>query len=234
MSAVTRTRIYVSGPYSSDPEGGTARAIAAGQTLLDMGYAPFVPHLTHYWHTQHQANTYESWMQLDLAWVAASDAVLRMPGESAGADREVELAHDLGIPVFREVSALFRQVPVWGYTRSGDRFPIEPEPSSTVPPAVDRALQRVRSIFEKKNADYSDGRSWSSNFEDVAGQMGFERPQEVAETLIAVKQARLRSLRVRGSEPQNEAVEDTVLDRATYAVIRLALDIERADDKEIK
>jgi hypothetical protein len=29
--------------------------------------------------------------------------VLRLPGESSGADKEVELAAQLGIPVFREI-----------------------------------------------------------------------------------------------------------------------------------
>lgn len=46
------------------------------------------------------------WMGVDLPWVAASDAVLRLPGESVGADMEVACARERGIPVFETVEAL--------------------------------------------------------------------------------------------------------------------------------
>lgn len=211
----SRTRIYVSGPYTSDPSGNTNRALNFGQQLLEMGYAPFVPHLTHFWRQRYE-NTSEEWMDLDLAYVATCAAVLRLPGESPDADREVEAARTLGIPVFYSIKALVSRVP--------NLSPVAPV--DTEPEPIHQALDTIRSIFAKKNADYADGRSWDSNFRDVATQMGWDSPQEAAEALIAVKQARLRSLRTTGNEPANEAVEDTVLDRAVYAVIRLALDIQ--------
>jgi hypothetical protein len=99
-------RVYVAGPYASDPERNTRVAVAAGDAVLDLGYAPMVPHLAHYWHTLHQARPYEDWMRLDLAWSAAADVVLRLPGESPGADREVEHARALGIPVVHSVDEL--------------------------------------------------------------------------------------------------------------------------------
>ncbi len=103
-------------------------------------------------------------------------------------------------------------------------------PKSVVPPAIEEALATIRKVFEQKNADYSDGRSWSSNFEDVAGQTGLT-PAAVAEVLIAVKQARLRSLTTTGNTPNHEAVADTYLDRAVYSVIRLALDLDTTKEK---
>lgn len=84
-------------------------------------------------------------------------------------------------------------------------------------------LINIVKTFRKKNADYADGSSWSSNFEDVASQMGFEHPVLAADALIAVKQARLRSLAAKGVQPENESVLDTYLDRAVYGVIALAL-----------
>ncbi len=100
-------RVYVAGPYSTgDPEANTAAAIAAGNELLDAGYAPLVPHLSHYWHTHHTPRAYEDWMRIDLAWITAADAVLRLPGASPGADREVVLAAELGIPIYASVTAL--------------------------------------------------------------------------------------------------------------------------------
>jgi hypothetical protein len=46
------------------------------------------------------------WMLVDLPWVLASDAVLRLPGLSRGADIEVLVATAKGIPVFRGVEEL--------------------------------------------------------------------------------------------------------------------------------
>lgn len=111
MPDTTPLRVYVAGPYSSDPEACTATAIAAGAALLDAGHAPFVPHLAHYWHTLHGGRPYEDWMRIDLAWLAAADAVLRLPGESSGADRETALADELGIPVFHDLDELLADLP---------------------------------------------------------------------------------------------------------------------------
>ena len=35
---------------------------------------------------------YETWMEYDLAWLGACEALLRLPGHSPGADREVRYA----------------------------------------------------------------------------------------------------------------------------------------------
>lgn len=226
--------IYVSGPYTADPVQCTARAIDVGQVLLHAGHAPFVPHLSHYWETLHHVNDYEFWMQIDLEWVRRSDVIVRIPGQSSGADREVELARELGIPVFewtdalRPENAMPDDIRILGAfnafcaARFGEDRRNTTPPS--VPPAIDNALMRMRTIFASKNADYAEG-SWASNFEDVARQMAFGRA-ETAEVLIAVKQARLRSLRTNGRLPANEAVEDTILDRAVYALIALAMLME--------
>lgn len=100
-------KCYVAGPYSTgDPQKNTDAALAIGDQLLSLQVSPFVPHLSHYWETLHTAHDYETWMSLDFSWVAASDYVLRMPGVSAGADREVALAKELGIPVVYSVREL--------------------------------------------------------------------------------------------------------------------------------
>jgi hypothetical protein len=97
-------RVYVAAPYTADPEACTAAAVAAGNALLDAGHAPFVPHLSHYWHTLHGARHYEDWMWIDLAWLAVADVVLRLPGVSPGADREVAEARRLGIRVVHSLA----------------------------------------------------------------------------------------------------------------------------------
>lgn len=44
---------------------------------------------------------YEHWIEADLAWVEVADCLFRFPGESSGADREVEHAEKHSIPVFK-------------------------------------------------------------------------------------------------------------------------------------
>lgn len=101
-----RPRVYVAGPYSKgDPCQNTHRAVILATELLDLGYAPFVPHLSHFWHTM-IPRPYENWMELDFAWICVSDVVVRMPGESSGADREVALAESKNIKVVYSLDEL--------------------------------------------------------------------------------------------------------------------------------
>ena len=94
-------RIYIASPYG--PNGDTAmnvrRSIEAANELAEAGMVPFVPLLSHFWHFLFPHPS-EFWMAMDMEWVTACHAVLRLSGVSDGADDEVALAHSLGIPVF--------------------------------------------------------------------------------------------------------------------------------------
>lgn len=104
---VRRKRIYVAGPYSrGDSVANVRRAINVGSLLLSRGFAPFVPHLTMFWHLC-EPQDYETWLAYDFEWVKACDGLLRLDGPSPGADREVELAMQLGIPVFYSLDTLY-------------------------------------------------------------------------------------------------------------------------------
>lgn len=219
-----RTRVYVAGPYNSDPGPNTERAIEIGQALLDLGYAPFVPHLSHFWHERF-ANDHETWMELDLPWVAQSDCVYRIPGESKGADEEVQLARRLGIPVFQACCNDACGDCLEDFTRNNRVRTEGVELKADIPQPVSDALGVIEEIFGRKNADYAADSNWRSNFADVASQMDWS-DLDAVDALIAVKQARLKSLRINGRAPANEAVADTYLDRAVYAVIALAMLIE--------
>lgn len=48
----------------------------------------------------------EPWLTMDLELVKRSDAVLRLPGDSSGADGEVEHAIKCGVPVFYRIEDL--------------------------------------------------------------------------------------------------------------------------------
>lgn len=91
-------RIYLAGPYSAEPEQCTHEAIRIANELRNMGHSPFVPHLTHYWHLRHP-RAYEDWLDYDLDWLEVCNVLIRIPGHSPGADREVEAARRLGLTV---------------------------------------------------------------------------------------------------------------------------------------
>lgn len=59
--------------------------IEAANSLADAGFAPFVPHMTHFWHMIFP-RPYEFWLDLDNQFLPVCDALLRLPGDSSGAD----------------------------------------------------------------------------------------------------------------------------------------------------
>ena len=107
--------IYIAGPYSAseplpgmvvDEETNVRIAITHADIVADLGGVPFVPHVVgHHWNMLHP-HDYEFWMNFCLAWVSRCDALFRIAGPSAGADREVALMESLGKPVFRNIADL--------------------------------------------------------------------------------------------------------------------------------
>jgi hypothetical protein len=100
-------RVYVAGPLGtgSDRAANVARAMEAGVELLKAGYAPLVPHLTHFI-DPHEALGYERWIECDLAWIRAAEFMYFLPGESPGAVRARHFSRDCGIPVVHSIAEL--------------------------------------------------------------------------------------------------------------------------------
>ena len=96
--------VYVAGPYSKGKWGSNQRrAIRAAQNVLKMGHVPFLPHtMTGLWSVLYD----NAWIKFDLKWLEQCDAILRLPGESEGADTEVEFAKARGIYVFGSIDEL--------------------------------------------------------------------------------------------------------------------------------
>lgn len=93
-------KIYIACPYTfGDPAVNVKNCIAAANTLAEKGHTPFAPLLFHFWHILHP-HDYEFWMKQSLSWLPWCEAVVRLQGESNGADREVKFAQTLGIPVY--------------------------------------------------------------------------------------------------------------------------------------
>jgi hypothetical protein len=97
-------KIYIAGPYSN---GDTAINVRTAMFAWDyitatLGHAAYCPHLSHF---QHMVipHEYEFWMEQDIFWLKQCDAILRLEGESSGADRELQIAIDNGLTVYHSV-----------------------------------------------------------------------------------------------------------------------------------
>jgi hypothetical protein len=105
--------VYLASPYSQgDPAENVREHILAADTLMRLGYAFHAPLLSHFIHQQHP-HAYEEWMALDMVMLARCDILLRLPGESPGADREVAEALRIGIPVAYSFAELMK-TEIWG------------------------------------------------------------------------------------------------------------------------
>jgi hypothetical protein len=110
-------RVYVAGPLSQgDPAMNVAYAVEVGTALRELGFVPFIPHLSHFWSMIAAAGggtyrsgghfTYDDWLNYDLAWLKTCQAMYRIAGLSKGADIEEAFAKANGIPVFSNITDL--------------------------------------------------------------------------------------------------------------------------------
>jgi nucleoside 2-deoxyribosyltransferase len=223
--------VYLAGPMRGKPFHGFPVFDAAAKALRDSGFVVWSP--SEYSQAlgfkydcnderlegPNETGSLDVLALWDFARVVKSDAVVLLPDseESEGAIVEVAIAH-------------FCKKPVWAYraTKLHPGFIITVvKPVKRIEPAIENALARIRKIFASKNADYRDNTEpWDGNFRDIAKQMDFDRT-DATEVLIATKQARLRALRANKSKPNNESIDDTILDRAVYSVMALAQIMEQ-------
>jgi hypothetical protein len=100
--------VYVAGPVTLGDLIVNVRCVLdAGEQLTKMGFVPFLPHLNFAWHLVYP-HSWEFWMMLCKEYVLRCDCLLRLPGESKGADIEVEAAKDAGKPVYFSLTDLER------------------------------------------------------------------------------------------------------------------------------
>lgn len=115
-----RKRIYVAGPYSCDnrckPLGVDLEymreGLEASVKLLSMGYAPFCPWLDYLFQLVPGGHvlTREDYYEYSIAWLGACDAmvVIKLREGSYGTQMEINVAKNLGIPVYYGMSAFLR------------------------------------------------------------------------------------------------------------------------------
>jgi hypothetical protein len=95
-----RPMLYIAGPYTRpDPVVNAHAAIQVGTIVYEQtDYVPLVPHTTLLWHMV-TPRPPDFWYALDIHHMLRCDAIVRLPGESTGADREMEVAIEMGLKV---------------------------------------------------------------------------------------------------------------------------------------
>ena len=100
-------KVYIASPYTlGDVAVNVKIQIDAANKLMNKGFAPFAPLYSHFQHMVHP-RPYQDWINIDLEWLKVCDCVLRLDGESSGADGEVNLAKELNIPVYYSLDELY-------------------------------------------------------------------------------------------------------------------------------
>lgn len=102
-------RVYIAGPIAN---GHTAKprdiyknvrnAERFYEELINAGWTPILPHLSyHAWVNFDNDVHWPRWIELDLDLLDVVCAIIRIPGESIGAEMEVQYAQEKDIHVLR-------------------------------------------------------------------------------------------------------------------------------------
>lgn len=100
-------RIYIASPYTNgDKQENVNLQMDVAHELLNRGYAPFVPTLSHYMELRNPRPSHD-WLKLDFEYLVLCDVLIRIKPmkdgveiKSPGADEEEALARKNSIPVF--------------------------------------------------------------------------------------------------------------------------------------
>ena len=105
---MSKIKVYIAGPYTKgDVCANVANSMTVCHDLMDHGFAPYCPHLTHFLHL-HKQRPYKEWLAYDSEWLKVCDVLIRLPGESTGADLEKEWALELNIPVYYSLGKFYK------------------------------------------------------------------------------------------------------------------------------
>jgi hypothetical protein len=105
--------VYIAGPYTSgSPSANTRKAIKIADDIWELGFVPFVPHLSLLWDFVADRK-YEEWLDYDFKWIKRCDVLYRMEGKSPGADAEIEFANANNIPVVHSIAELLILAREW-------------------------------------------------------------------------------------------------------------------------
>lgn len=109
-----RKRIYIAGAYSANNVLGVFHNIRKGIQLatevFKVGYAPFCPWLDYQFvlNDNDCELTVPDFYEYSIAFLHVCEAVLLVPGweNSVGTKKEIEIAKELGIPIYNNLDEL--------------------------------------------------------------------------------------------------------------------------------
>lgn len=95
--------VYIAGPFEQgNVMDNVGMAVRAGELIRAHGGTPIVPHAQGALHAIAYPHIQrDEWMRMCREWLSRCDVVMRLVGESKGADEETSLAEDMSIPVIR-------------------------------------------------------------------------------------------------------------------------------------
>jgi hypothetical protein len=103
-----KIKVYIASPYTKgDVALNVRKSFEVYTELLKYDFLPFAPLTSHFIHMIFP-QTYETWLEIDFDWLLVCDCVLRLLGESNGADQECELAKENDILVFYTLEELIK------------------------------------------------------------------------------------------------------------------------------
>jgi hypothetical protein len=154
-----RIKAYIAGPYTQgDPEANTKLAMKVWHELWALGYAPFCPHLSHYLKTLRKL-PYDDWLKSDMAWLECCDVLLRLPGESKGAEIEVGYCRDHDIPIVYDVPELLEAFPPHANNHEALRRGLERRNTQSANPHLaflQNATDRLEAVHQNRGTVYGD------------------------------------------------------------------------------
>lgn len=111
---MAKIKVYVAGRMTNGghQNGYDMQAVRAAirvcQGLIEDGFVPYCPHLSVFAELI-QPIPYEAYLNFDFEWIDVCHVLLRLPGDSKGADREEVYAFQKGIPVVYSVNELYEK-----------------------------------------------------------------------------------------------------------------------------
>lgn len=129
-----RVRVYIAGPIQKgDIFHNISQAEDAFAVLAKAGFAPFCPHwacyggkMTQYFYPDKETGkqktlvlatpgacsmglSHDEFLEIDFSFLSTCQALLRLPGESVGADAEVRFANSRNIPCYKDINLLIAE-----------------------------------------------------------------------------------------------------------------------------
>lgn len=98
--------VFIASPYSGNIKKNLTFQKKIASDLLDMGYIPLALALMTHEIDSYKSRPYNEWLDITKSYISKSDILLRIGGDSSGADEEKFLAKKLNIPIVYSIDEL--------------------------------------------------------------------------------------------------------------------------------